>query len=164
MPSTYTFAELGNALRRQREAYSVRVSTETGEQFAAALESLQQMKCRNGTAGAVALTILSADYKGRTVGALNHSCGGNADHSAMPAVTVEHDTASVSELRFDQALFERLHDLLLALLTIGVELIQPPRQLACFIFFLGLEEFNYRLCHIHASGSVHPRSDAESDI
>src|SRR5690348_815420 len=100
------------------------MSTEASKQFMTALKRPKQVKSRNRTAGAMAFAILPADNERWSIGALDHSCGGDSNHSTMPAIPVENDAARVDELRFCQTLFERLYDLLFALLAIGIQLIQ----------------------------------------
>ena len=122
------------------------------------------MKCRNGTAGAVAFAILAADDERRPVGSLHHTGRGDSDHSAVPAVTIENNATRVGKLRFGEPFFKKLHDLLLTLLAVGVELIEACRQITGLLFFLGIEQFNHGLSYIHAPGGVDSGSYAKGDI
>src|SRR5690242_1523645 len=122
------------------------------------------MKCRNGTARAVAFAVFPADHKRRTVRALDYARGGNPYNPSMPAIPIENYASRIGELSLGQPLFQALHDLLLALLAVGVELIQFCGQIASRILFFSLEEFDYGLGNIHASGGVHAWRDAEGYV
>ena len=110
------------------------------------------------------LTVFAADHERRAARPLDHSRGGNADDSAMPSLSIEDDATCVRELRFCQPRFERLHDLQLALLTVGVELIQSRCEIARLLLLASFEEFDHGLGHIHAPGGIHAWSDAESNV
>src|SRR5262249_45764448 len=140
------------------------MSAESGEEFVTAFERLKQVEHGNGSPGAMAFAVLSADHEGRPVSALDYSRGGNSDDTTVPAIAVENYASRVGKLWFFEALFERLHDLLLALLAIGVELIESCRQIAGLMFFFSFEKFDYSLRDIHASGSVHARRDPEGNV
>src|SRR5262249_9446903 len=140
------------------------MSAESGEEFVTAFERLKQVERGNGSPGAMAFAVLSADHECRPVSALDYSRGGNSDDTTMPAIAVENYASRVGKLWFFESLFERLHDLLLALLAIGVELIEPCCQITGFVFFSCFEKFDYSLRNIHAPSGVHARRDSEGHV
>src|SRR5205085_973585 len=88
-------AKLGYAVGRQRETDGMGMASITGEQFAAGLERIEQVEGTNRTAGAVGLAIFAGQDQGRTAVALDYAGGGDADHSAMPAVTIDYNAVRV---------------------------------------------------------------------
>ena len=92
--------EMGSQLRhtrgRQREADGVRVSTEASEQSGAGFECVQEMKCSNRPARAVGLFAVARNYQCWASIALDDPRSRDADHSAVPALAINHDAERIA--------------------------------------------------------------------
>src|SRR5690348_1921192 len=100
------------------------------EQRAAGLQCFQQMKSSNRAPGTVRFLGIVGDHQRRPSPALHDSRGGDANHSAMPTLAVQHDAIGFRKrgLGLDP-LFDLLHNAPLFLLAIYIELIQASRNL-----------------------------------
>src|ERR1700677_3150229 len=96
------------------------------------------MKGANGSAGAVSFFAVAGDYDRWTVITLDHASGSDADHAAVPAFAIDHNTVGFAQFWIaGNPFFNRAQDAALFLLAIGVEAIQFRGQLtgASFIFY-----------------------------
>src|SRR5579859_5438258 len=82
----------------------------------------------------------------------------------MPSVAVENNAPCIDEFRIFESLFEYSDNVLLALLPVGIKLIQSRGKLAGFAFLPGVEKLDYCLRHVHAPGGIHSRRDAKRHI
>src|SRR5579859_4167566 len=122
------------------------VASKAREQLVAALQRGEEMKWGNRASGAMPFAIFATDHQRWATGPLHYPRSRDADDAPMPSFSIEHDAARVGKLRFGQSRFQHLHDLLLALLTIGVELVESRCQLSSLLFVAGFEQLDYRLC------------------
>src|SRR4029077_6519806 len=103
----------------------MRVATKAREQSGAGLERIQQVKRADGTARAVRLLAIPGNHQRGTSVALHHPRGGNADHSAVPPLAIDHNAESVAQRRlFFEMGCDRLQDAALFLLPVAVQLIE----------------------------------------
>ncbi len=89
-------AQFGQALNRQGTADGMGVSPEAGEEFGTALQRLQQMEGRDGAARAMRLSVYAGEDQRRTMVALDHAGGADADDAAMPTFASDHLAVGVA--------------------------------------------------------------------
>ena len=99
-PSFKVTLQLLQAPGRQREADSVRMAPEAGEELLAPLDRVEKMKAGNRPSGAVHLPILERNHDSRTAHTIDHSRGQDANDAAMPSFSFDHDATACLEDRF----------------------------------------------------------------
>jgi len=97
--------------------------------------------------------------------AFHHPRRRNANHAAMPALVVEHHAVGFAQRGFFfQTTFDARHDATFFFLPLGVQLVKPPGDLAGALHIFLVKQIHHVASHIHASGGVQARSDAEGNL
>src|SRR4051812_25711437 len=108
---------------------------------------------------------VTGKYDRRTTIALDNAGRGNADHAAMPALTIDHNAPGVAYLRIrGQRGVDLVHDARLFGLAIAIQVMQLLRDGTCFDGVANAEELDDIFGDVHAPGGVEARRDAEGDI
>ena len=108
---------------------------------------------------------LARQHQRRATVFLDYAGGGDPDHAAMPALAFDHHAIVITQRRFFfQPAIDALEDAALFILTLCVELIETPGDLAGTIDLFHTEQFHHVAGRVHASRGVQARGDAESDL
>ena len=108
---------------------------------------------------------IARNYKRGTAKLLDHARCGNADHSAMPAIAVNHHTKSVAQRwLFFHAHFNRFKNFPLFFLPRGIELIEFVSDFLSVLRILRTEQVNHIARNIHAPRRINPWGNAETDF
>src|SRR5207248_5865348 len=109
----------------------MRMAAVAAKQIRTGFERIQQVKGGNGAARAVCLISVARDHQRRASVAFHHSRGGNSDHAAMPAISIDHRAECLSKrgLLLDAQL-NRAHDAAFLFLTFRVELVSSISNLS----------------------------------
>src|ERR1700722_13570465 len=121
------------------------------------------MKRANRAAGAECFSAVPRNYYRGTVVALDDPRRGDADDTAVPALSVDDDAVGVEKCGIaGEAFFHGTQDSPLFLLAVGVEMIEFRGEFAGSGRIFHAEEFDHVAGHVHAAGGVDSRSDAEA--
>src|SRR5207244_12067478 len=109
----------------------MRMAAVAAKQIRTGFERIQQVKGGNGAARAVCLISVARDHQRRASVAFHHSRGGNSDHAAMPAISIDHRAECLSKrgLLLDAQL-NRVHDAAFFFLTFGAVLVSSMSMFA----------------------------------
>src|SRR5580765_831362 len=101
------------------------------EKLAARFQRIQQMKCADRSPRPMRFTVVVRDHERGPSILLDHPRGGDADYPAMPALAVNHHAVRITQSRFLlNSLVNRLQDVALFFLPLGIQLIKPPGDLS----------------------------------
>src|SRR5258708_39869545 len=96
---------------------------------------------------------------------LNHACGRNANHAAMPALAVDHDAVGLAQSGIAvDAIVDCAQDSAFLFLALGVEPVKFAGQSPGARDILFAEQIDHSASYIHASGSIDAGSDAERNF
>jgi len=100
----------------------------------------------------VAFVTFSRNYQCGPAITLDDPRGGDSNHAAMPAVSVNYDAESIVQRRVvNEAGVDRIQNATLFLLTLSIELIQPVRDLFRPRGIFYTEKLDNVASHVHAS-------------
>src|ERR1700685_4642359 len=123
------------------------------------------MEGTNRTAGAEGLFTTAGDDNHRAVVALDDARRGDADNTAVPAFSIDHNAVGFAERGIIRdALLDREQDATLFFLTLGIEAIQFPGQQPRTISIFHAEQFDHVAGNIHASSGVDARGYPEGNF
>src|SRR5215475_9170003 len=105
------------------------------------------------------------EHQRRPSVALDHTSRRDADDATMPPVAVDHDAMRVAEIGLlFKARLDGLKDAALFFLAVTVELIESTGNLPRPSRFPDAEKLDDIAGHIHPSGGVQARCDAEGNL
>ena len=158
--------QLGQAVGGQGKADGEGVAAEAGEEIGAALEGVEKLEAVDGAAGAVGHAVFNADDDGGLGGALDDARGENADDAAVPALAVDHQQAVGGQFRVRRRAGPRWRSArrLRSSRRSRLSRSSLAASSAARAAIAGGKELDDLGGHIHASGGVDARRQAEGDV
>src|SRR5262249_45361562 len=128
-------------------------------------QCIKQMKSLYGSPGSIRLIFLAGDNQYGTTMFFHDARRGNPDHAPVPAFAVDDNAKRIANCRFfREPLFDAFDEAALFVLPLGIELIEPPRDLPRAVGVFDTEQFDYVAGSVHATGGVETRRDAEANF
>src|SRR5215470_16944867 len=141
------------------------MSAKPAEERSTALDRIQQMKLGNGPPGAVGFLAVTRNHQRWPAVAFDDAGCGDANHSAMPAVAIDHHAVRIAQGSFvAEALLDRIQHPALLLLAFAVQLVEPYGDLTRLGGIFRAEKIDHIARNIHPPGCVDSGSDAEGDF
>src|SRR5215468_8816693 len=158
-------AQIFNSIDRKRKSYRVRMSAKASEEMRTGLERIQEMKRTNRAPGTVGFVAFAGDDQRRTTELLNHASRGDTDYATMPAISLNYIAERLAKrFLFFEALPDGIEYPPFLFLAIGIQLIEPGRDLGRSRRIFHCQKINHIARYIHASRSVDAGSDSESHL
>src|SRR5579862_2346042 len=133
--------------------------------MAAGLDRFQQMEGSNRPARTESFGAIARNDDGGAVIAFDDARGGDADNSPVPAFSVDDDAVGIGKRGIPcEAFFNGAQYLLLFFLTVGVEMVEFGGQFAGTGGIFHAKKFDDVASYVHASGSIDPGRDAETNF
>jgi hypothetical protein len=125
----------------------------------------QQMKAGNGTPRTMRLFSVARNHHRRTLVAIHQPRRADADHSAVPAFSVQHQAEGGGELgRLFQLRRYGFQNARFYLLAVAVQAVQVLGNFKCAGGDFLRKQVNHVASNIHSSRRIHARSETECDI